>query len=47
MSEELKLYVKEAAQSRESFEIMHELVLSLAKDASKYKYITIEMISKM
>jgi hypothetical protein len=35
MSEELKLYVREGTQSRDSFEVMHELVVSLAKDAAK------------
>lgn len=35
MSEELKLYVKEAAQSRENYQVMHEVVVSIAQDASK------------
>ncbi len=35
MSEELKQFVRESTRSREHFEIMHELVVSVARDAAK------------
>lgn len=46
MSDELKLYVREGTQSRESFEVMHELVVSLAREAAKYSWLTPGTTSK-
>ena len=35
MTDELKLYVTECIQGRDGYDVMHELVISLARESSK------------
>ena len=47
MNEELAEYIKNATESRENFEVMNDLIISLAQQAETYAWVTAENSSKL